>query len=65
MFSLIPKVWSVARCEQLLLLPMYAAGYPLLYINVELKSSLGLKKLHVYFEMFVTTVECRKNKNYF
>lgn len=37
----------------------------LLYMNVELESSLGLKKLHLYFEMFVATVECRKNKNYF
>lgn len=38
----------------------------LLYINVELESSLGLKKLHIYFEiLFVATVECRKNKHYF
>lgn len=28
MFSIIPEVWWVPRCEQLNLLSMYAAGYP-------------------------------------
>jgi len=28
MFSIIPKVWSVPRWEQLNLLSMYASGYP-------------------------------------
>jgi len=38
----------------------------ILYINLELDSSLGLKKLLIYFEMlFVATVEYRKYKHYF
>lgn len=56
MFSVIPAVWSVPRCEQLNLLSMYAAAYPVWDIALRkcgTRFKFGLKKTSYIFWNFV------------